>query len=147
MLITQVSCLCLSFSKAIETWGWWTQPWSKNIELGLRTWQRKTTHSVKQCVCSESGVTNDTAVLYETAITKRCSHVFLCRTANPPDGNCNLVLRMLFLVLAVTVERTTGSNLHCELGIHFISGLSERLYPYATHNNYLLFCFLQEMSI
>lgn len=96
MLITQVSCRCLSLSKAIETWGWWTQPWSKNVELGLRTQQRKTAHSMRQCVCSKSSVTNDTAVLYETTITKRCSHVFLCRTANPPDGNCNLVLRTLF---------------------------------------------------
>lgn len=119
MLITQVSCQCLSLSKAIETWGWWTQPWSKNVELGLRIWQRNTTHSVKQCVCSESSVANDTAVLYETAITKRCSHVFLRRTANPPDGNCNLVLRMVFLVLAATVERTTGSNMHCELCGHW----------------------------
>lgn len=49
MLITQVSCLCLPFSKAIETWGWRTQPWSNNVELGLQTWQMKATHSVKQC--------------------------------------------------------------------------------------------------
>lgn len=115
MLITQVSCLCLSFSKAIETWGWWTQAWSNNVELGLKTWQRKTTHSVKRCVCSESSITNDTAVLYETAITERCSHVFPCRAANPTDGNRNLLLRRVFLVLATTVERTTGSNLNCEL--------------------------------
>lgn len=61
MLITQVSCLCLS--KAIGTWGWLTQPWSKNVEFGLRAQQRKTAHSGKQCVCRMSGVTNDTVVL------------------------------------------------------------------------------------
>lgn len=96
MLITQVSCLCLSFSKAIETWGWWTQPWSKTVVLGLKTWQRKTTHSVKRCVCSESSITNDTAVRYEATITERCSHVFPCRAANPTDGNRNLLLRKVF---------------------------------------------------
>lgn len=115
MLITQVSCLCLSFSKAIETWGWWTQPWSKAVVLGLKTWQRKTTHSVKRCVCSESGITNDTAVRRETTITERCSHVFPCRAANPTDGNRNLLLRKVFLVSATTVARTTGLNFNCEL--------------------------------
>lgn len=127
MLITQVSCLCLSFSKAIETWGWWTQPWSNNVGLGLQTWQMTATRSVEQCVCSESSITNDTAVLYGTTITERCSHVFPCRAANQPDGNRNLLLWMVFLPLATTVERTTGSNFNWE----YISLVAffERLFP------------------
>lgn len=66
---------------------------------------------MKQCVCGESSVTNDAGVLYKTTITKSCSHVFLCRIESPPDGKCNLVLRMAFLVLAGTAEKDNGVKL------------------------------------
>ena len=86
--------------------------------------------------CSESGVAIDTAVLCGTAITERCSHVFLCRAANSarwkrqsaaPSGlfsfscHCGEDNRVR---LALWTLQT--------LGIHFISGLFERLYPHAT---------------
>lgn len=86
-------------------------------------------------VCSERSITNGTAFLYGTTIMERCSHVFPCRAANQPDGNRNLLLWMVFLPLATTVERTTGSNFNWEIcrRWEYISSVAflffERLFP------------------
>lgn len=112
MLITQVSS---SLSKATAT-----RPWSKDAESGLRTWQRKTTRSVKQCVSrvNKSLRRSLRNHVYEETLArlpvKRGKHTRWKPQSGAPNG---------LLVVAATVERTTGSKLDCELCRHreFIS--------------------------
>lgn len=91
MLITQVSRPRLCFSKVVETWGWWLQPWSKHVKSGLKTPQRKRSLSVNR---RQHNIRQHSPWYHNY---RRDVRVFPRCVANPADGNGALLLWMAFL--------------------------------------------------